>query len=118
MAIPCYATGVDTLTNVDGMVFNLRTFDGPNNVGVHPGDRILTGGFFSPVAGTTVTMSQMPSSGVINPDTGTTTFGPYALPPLNSPALPNEFSVTYDYGPAAGAGLFGSWDIHAINVAA
>ncbi|MBL8535668.1 MAG: hypothetical protein JNL33_17590, partial [Betaproteobacteria bacterium] len=116
-AVPCSATGVDTLTNVDGIVFNLRTFDGPNNVGVNPGDRILTGGFFSPVAGTTVTMSQVSNSGAINPVTGTTTFGPYVLPPLNSPALPYEFSLTYDYGPAANVGLLGAWDIRAANPA-
>lgn len=112
---PSSVTAAETLANVDGTVFNLRTFDGPNNVGVNPGDRILTGAFFSPVSGTSVTMSQVSATGAINPSTGTTTFGPYVLPPLNSPAIPYEFSVTYDYGPAAGSGLLGAWNIQAAN---
>ena len=109
------ASAADPLHIVDGRAFQVRANDGPNNVGVFAGDNILTGAWISPTVGTSVTISQVSSNGSIYPGSGTTTWGPFELPPLNSPALPFEFSTTYSYAPSAGVGLLGSWNFTAVN---
>jgi hypothetical protein len=112
---PNVSRAADPLHIVDDRVFQVRAYDGPNNVGVAAGDNILTGAWLSPVAGTVLTISQVSSNGSIYSGSGTATWGPFELQPLNSPALPFEFSATYAYGPAAASGLLGPWTFSAVN---
>lgn len=111
------AVAAESIALDRGNIFHFRNNAGPNNSGFRHFNGIITGAWITPVEGTRVTMSQVSSNGSVYELTGTTTWGPYDLPHSNSPALPTEFSSSYEYLGAAGVGLLGNWDFEVTNPA-